>query len=227
VLSVLAHAALFAALSAGWGPEAAEGPVGWATVRLAGLEIPEAFGEAPKPSAPGEPVLPAPSDVPPEPVELLEETAATLPLEPLEDPPREDTALEPALDLPLEAAAKRTRPPARPAAASPAPVQAPRAPSAPGGAPPSALPAAGRLVPVHRPPLGYPPEALRRGLGGRATVEVTVDARGLVTSARLVDSSGHAILDQAALHSAGAWRFAPPGHERRARIPFRFDPRAR
>ena len=52
---------------------------------------------------------------------------------------------------------------------------------------------------------------------------MTIDPQGSVVDAQILASSGHAILDQAALTSARRWRFSPPGTFRRAAQTFRFS----
>jgi protein TonB len=79
----------------------------------------------------------------------------------------------------------------------------------------------GRLVPTHR-PHHYPASARGRGLTGVARVEMLVAPDGSVARVRLVASSGHPTLDQAALGSARQWRYRAPGEWRRARQSFTF-----
>ena len=56
----------------------------------------------------------------------------------------------------------------------------------------------------------YPREARDRGLTGRGVVIVKVDPRaGYVTSASILKSTGHEILDNAALRAFRQWRFKP------------------
>ncbi len=86
---------------------------------------------------------------------------------------------------------------------------------------PRAVAGARRLVPLQQ-PLHYPEAARRLGIQGRARVEVTIDPSGRVTEAHLVTSSGSPILDAAAVASARAWRFQPPGEVRRAILPFTY-----
>ncbi len=76
-------------------------------------------------------------------------------------------------------------------------------------------PRAGGGGSVNRPPV-YPRRARRLGWQGRVVVRVRVDARGRVVAVRLGDSSGHGILDRAALDAVRGWRFAPA---RRGAIP--------
>ena len=53
----------------------------------------------------------------------------------------------------------------------------------------------------------YPEAARRRGIEGTAIVRIEVDARGVVTDARLSRSSGSALLDRHALRFARDMRF--------------------
>lgn len=52
--------------------------------------------------------------------------------------------------------------------------------------------------------LYYPEEAVARGLEGEVRLLLTLDAAGRIEDAQLAASSGHAILDQAALRAAWA-----------------------
>jgi protein TonB len=62
---------------------------------------------------------------------------------------------------------------------------------------------------VYSPAPTYPARALRQGLTGRVVLRVHLDAEGNVVSTRVRTSSGHAILDEAALASVRLWRFQP------------------
>lgn len=62
---------------------------------------------------------------------------------------------------------------------------------------------------VHSPAPAYPAEALRQGLTGRVVLRVQVDSAGVVVVASVLRSSGHAILDEAALAGVRQWRFQP------------------
>ncbi|MEA2083467.1 MAG: energy transducer TonB [Thermodesulfobacteriota bacterium] len=57
------------------------------------------------------------------------------------------------------------------------------------------------------PPPVYPRAARRRGLEGMVLLEVLVDRSGRVGNLRIFSSSGHRILDKAALKSVQKWRF--------------------
>jgi len=76
---------------------------------------------------------------------------------------------------------------------------------------------------LHRPNLMnyYPAEARRRGIEGEALVEIQVDARGVVVDAKIVRSSGSALLDRQALRVMYDYRFAP-GDGGRSRVPVNF-----
>ncbi|MBL7226066.1 MAG: energy transducer TonB [Desulfobacteraceae bacterium] len=77
-----------------------------------------------------------------------------------------------------------------------------------------------------RPP--YPKRARRRGYEGTVVLEVLVDRSGRVKELRILRSSGHTILDRAALKSVNGWLFEPGmvGDEKVdmwARVPVRFE----
>lgn len=58
-----------------------------------------------------------------------------------------------------------------------------------------------------RPTPHYPPAAADEGLQGRVWVSMIVDAQGHVAAAILSGSSGHAVLDEAAIIEVRSWRF--------------------
>ena len=75
--------------------------------------------------------------------------------------------------------------------------------------------------------LVYPLSARRRGLMGSLEVEVLIDANGAVSSAHVVASSSHAVLDEAALNAVRSLAPQPlPGHlprqPLRIRLPLTF-----
>jgi len=55
----------------------------------------------------------------------------------------------------------------------------------------------------------YPVNAKERGLEGQAKVAVDVDSNGNVINVRLLNSSGHSELDEAAKQAAWNWKFDP------------------
>jgi protein TonB len=70
--------------------------------------------------------------------------------------------------------------------------------------------------------LPYPPEAIERGLQGEALVLLFLDASGNAVAARLESSSGHAVLDEAAVRAARQLRSLPDSAPREALLPVRF-----
>jgi TonB family protein len=67
-------------------------------------------------------------------------------------------------------------------------------------------------VPTYSFPPAYPPEARDNGLTGKGVAVVKIDpATGRVTSTSMVKSTGHEILDNAALRAFQQWRFRPGG----------------
>ncbi|MBU1055661.1 MAG: energy transducer TonB [Proteobacteria bacterium] len=78
------------------------------------------------------------------------------------------------------------------------------------------------------PPPAYPRIARRRGYQGIVILNVLVDENGRVKNLKLFTSSGHSILDKAALNSVKTWVFEPgtKGRSRMAmwvRVPIRFE----
>jgi protein TonB len=73
----------------------------------------------------------------------------------------------------------------------------------------------------------YPTAARRRGIEGRVLLEVAVDADGRAVAVRVAESSGHRLLDEAALRAVRDWRFTPARQDGRAvaakvRVPVTF-----
>jgi protein TonB len=82
--------------------------------------------------------------------------------------------------------------------------------------------AALRAVEQLRSELPYPPEAIERGLQGEALVLLFLDASGNAIAARLESSSGHALLDDAAVRAVRTLRSLPDSAPREALVPVRF-----
>lgn len=55
----------------------------------------------------------------------------------------------------------------------------------------------------------YPLSARRRGIEGRVVLRVFVGADGRVKSIDIIESSRHAMLDDAAVQALNRWRFDP------------------
>lgn len=68
----------------------------------------------------------------------------------------------------------------------------------------------------------YPIEAVQRGLQGEALVLLFLDESGNAVAARLEESSGHALLDDAAVRAARTLRSLPSSAPREALLPVRF-----
>ena len=67
------------------------------------------------------------------------------------------------------------------------------------------------VTPLYKinPPPAYPRLARRRGLEGLVLINVLIDITGHVVDLKLTQSSGHTILDKAALKSVKNWNFTP------------------
>jgi protein TonB len=64
-----------------------------------------------------------------------------------------------------------------------------------------------KMKPADPPP--YPPIAIRGDMQGTSAISICIDAKGRVTSASLARSSGHDVLDEAALKWVRNARFSP------------------
>lgn len=146
---------------------------------------------------------------------------------PPEPPPLQATlaAPHPPAELIAPDAANRTEAPPPPQHAEPKPPRETRLlarPTARPEAPPrkdDPVAAASRQI-VRA--LLYPPEAVARGLEGEAVVMLFLDETGNAVAARLERSSGHALLDNAAVAAARQVRALPDGAAREIVLPVRF-----
>ena len=68
----------------------------------------------------------------------------------------------------------------------------------------------------------YPAAAIERGLQGEALVLLFLDAAGNAIAARIESSSGHGILDEAALRAVRSLRSLPASAPREVLLPVRF-----
>lgn len=68
----------------------------------------------------------------------------------------------------------------------------------------------------------YPAEAIAQGIEGEALVLLILDAGGQVSAARIEQSSGYRILDDAALRAVRALRSLPADAPRETLLPVRF-----
>jgi len=79
-----------------------------------------------------------------------------------------------------------------------------------------------KALAIYAPRPAYPYEARDRHLTGSGMVLLNVDSStGAVTSAQMLKSTGHKILDDSALEAFQQWRFKP-GTVRKVRIPIHF-----
>jgi protein TonB len=150
----------------------------------------------------------------PEPAEPLQVSLISLPSEPVPESGRRQpvgrspaapafTPLQvpdapPAAQLAQEAAPLPTEVPATTVTAVAAPEPVPAPPPAPSEA-----------VAVSRPMPVYPPLSRRLGEAGRVRLMVQVLADGRVGEVSVVESSGYARLDEAAIEAIRRWRFTP------------------
>jgi protein TonB len=101
------------------------------------------------------------------------------------------------------ASAQRAKAAVAPAAAASATVADAPAPE------PIVTPPIGNAAYLHNPPPHYPPSAQEEGWEGRVVLRVHVDANGRPISVELHQSSGHDVLDKAALAATRQWTFVP------------------
>jgi len=160
------------------------------------------------------------SDTPAQPISSRAQSPAT---EKLNAAALSQKAPAPAPPEPLQ------KPPAEAAADKPqSPPMAAMSPQ-PSPAPPPAEDVIQEAIPLYKenPAPGYPRRAQRRGYQGTVVLEVLVTREGLPAKIRLLNSSRHAILDQAAMASVKKWRFEPGrrNHEKVdmwVKVPIRF-----
>jgi protein TonB len=156
--------------------------------------LPEPLPDEP---APPEVLLEWPPDAEPDPLPECEASGQEPVLRPAEGP------RVVRLRTPLPHRARRA--PTESAAST---VERPTAPEAP--ARPRGETVGARLLAASGgPSVPYPEAARRRGLEGRVSLRVRIDASGDVTSVEVVESSGHGVLDRAAAGAAWHWEFEP------------------
>jgi protein TonB len=139
------------------------------------------------------------------------------PPKPQVQPPRVKAAAPPRQQAPQPA-------PSTPVVASDTPLAAPSAdtvhvataaPTAAPAPPAAAAPVEKLTEPrgyagyLHNPAPAYPSAAQKRGLEGQVVLKVHVLATGQPDSVTVARSSGHAILDEAALKAVALWAFEP------------------
>ena len=147
------------------------------------------------------PVIPPPVAIPEPPAPVVDELAVKPPSKPKPVPVK--------VVAPTPPPAKPVLPvPAAQPVASPAPVAAPVAPAPAPVAIKETAPLAYAAY-LNNPAPEYPAFAQRRGWQGTVQVRVQVSAAGLPETVQLQTSSGHSVLDEAALRAVKRWRFVP------------------
>jgi periplasmic protein TonB len=117
---------------------------------------------------------------------------------------------------PIAPAAPRQAAPTKPATLHP--TENPPAAAAPAPSPPAAAEQMAAIPTVPPRPVSaaagnrkpdYPAAAQRRQLEGHVVLRVNVSASGMAEAVAVAASSGHPVLDQAALDAVRTWRFNP------------------
>jgi TonB family protein len=86
----------------------------------------------------------------------------------------------------------------------------------------SASPSVSLPVATYTPQPVYRPEWAKQGLSGKGVVLVTIDPKtGTVAGVRMLQSTGNALLDGAALDAYSKWRFKP-GSVPQVKMPIEF-----
>ncbi|MEY2633078.1 MAG: hypothetical protein RIR00_1732 [Pseudomonadota bacterium] len=126
--------------------------------------------------------------------------------------------------MPLPAQPELKLPPPPPPRAPKAPPPRPQPPEKPAQAGQKVLAGAAyqQAISQLRGNLLYPPEAIARGEQGTVLVMLFLDAAGNVIAARVEQSSGHPLLDQAAVSAARTLKSLPDSAPRDALLPVRF-----
>jgi protein TonB len=170
------------------------------------------------PGAQGHAILPLPADLAkPEPPPSARSRSAAAPRQ--ATPAARRHAASPARSLAPHAPRPTDPPPAEATGVPPPDSTAPSAPTAQDAGPASRGQQQAAAVPMVPPrPLSaaaanpkpdYPAEARNRRLQGRVLLRVDVSADGLPMAVTVSASSGHAILDAAAITAVRRWRFNP------------------
>ena len=147
------------------------------------------------------PPAPSPEPAPIEPPPAVEDTEAMAPPKPV--PPK----ARPAKPKPVPVA--KPVEPAQPSAPVAAPSAAPAPSPTPAPAPAKEVAAVSGLASLGNPAPAYPQLALRRLWEGRVELRISVTAEGRAASVSVSRSSGHELLDDAAVETVRTWKFLP------------------
>ena len=120
---------------------------------------------------------------------------------------------QPSRPQPQASAAPTDPKPAAPAPEHPMVVASSQPQETPAAVSTMAVTAVSRKVEyLYNPPPDYPPRARRLGLEGEVLIRTRVLPNGESGELVLVQSSGYALLDQAAMEAVRKWRFRPARH---------------
>jgi protein TonB len=184
---------------------------------------PDEAPAAPEPPAASEPPIPPVALAPPDPTvaplaEVAPPSAAAPPPAVAKPPPPKPPAVpKTRVNAPVAQQPRRPAPPPAPSAESAIAAASPSLPTAaPSAAPQPAQLASVPIVPPQ--PVGgalgnrkpdYPMVARSRGLQGLVLLRVNVAPSGIPIAVTVAASSGHPILDEAAVAVVRTWRFSP------------------
>jgi protein TonB len=229
LFSAALHVTAYTALAGWWTVTAAEAPTfsgrrSIATVELRG-SAPGIAGElqAEREEAPPEHELPLTTiDAHEAPLPEIELAPTSIPLAEQETPPTD----QPAEEEPKDDAELFAAPPPPPAAraASPPPTSSRRGNAQVDSL--AAMPSRASLAvglddatpaaPTRNPLPYYPAAAAARGVQGRVMLRIHITAEGRVASIEVVTSTGHEMLDKAAIDAVRQWIFTPAHRAGRA-----------
>ncbi len=142
------------------------------------------------PPVPFEPRIEPPRPLPPKATERQPQRAVAVPMPVPAAPPVAENAVQQQAQVAI-------------AAPQPAPVVAPPAPE------PAVEPPRYNAAYLSNPKPVYPLSARRRGIEGRALIRAEISLDGECLRAELKQTSGHDMLDHAALEAVKKWRFVP------------------
>lgn len=192
LLSVIVHGALL-----WWSSQSAERIT---PAQPQEMSIEFAAEAAPTPAPPAEPESapePAPVEQSIDPPPAPEDAEAVVP------PPK------PGPTKPKPVPVTKRVEPAHPSAPVAAPGPAPALSPIPASAPVKETAAVSSLAGLGNPAPAYPQMALRRLWEGRVELRISVTAEGRAASVSVTRSSGHELLDDAAVETVRTWKFLP------------------
>ncbi len=134
-----------------------------------------------------------------------------LPVKRLPEIPQKPRIEPPVLAAAADAPSAVSVPPASPTPAPPVPIESTPAPvaAAPVAKPAPVIPPNFNANYLNNPAPAYPPLTKRQGHQGKVLLRVFVNTSGGAEQVQVRNSSGHDVLDQAALNAVRRWRFVP------------------